>query len=175
MPSSGRRRGSPAPRIVAADESLAIARELGDRAEIAKFAAWAAQARYENGDIDGAEPLAREALALSREIDYGFTECVALLTVGVLALLRGRPDEALVVLRESLAISLARRFAGANAWGVYFAVVDLAVHAIGAGQWRRAACLLGAADAFMAPADLVGQGPVACLDRHEPGGGAAAS
>ena len=70
--------------------------------------------------------------------------------VGTLALLRGRAEEALAPLRESLAISLPRR-GGSNAWSVFFAVALLAALAAAVGRWQRSTRLAGAADGFVAP------------------------
>lgn len=65
-----------------------------------------------------------------------------------------------------LAISLARR-GSANAWCVFYAVADLAAHAARVGQWQRAARLLGATDAFLAPTGRQNQSPerLAILDK----------
>ncbi len=142
-------RGAPDEAFRYAEESLTIARQAGDPAAIAYALENLARARLIVGELPQARALAEEGLELSRRAGFLWGQGV---NAGVLALICCReadPMGALRVLREGAAALRAHGGlhglvgilqAAACAWAV-------------AGEGRRGARVLGAADAAMAHAE----------------------
>ncbi len=120
------------------DESVAIARELGDRGGVAYALLWQAMAApYEAGDYAAMAALADESLALYRAVGDTWGTATALWVRGV-ADLGANEAAAEARLEESLALY---RSTG-DAWGISWAANAVGDAARARGDLDRAAALL---------------------------------
>ena len=126
------------------DEGLALARNGGDRREIAAALSAMEQFYRVVGDLDAAETASRDVLAAMRELDDKQNIGLALINLAIVAILRGKHDEARSMLGEIADIN--RQLGGTpfNQW-----IVELAA-AIGvaSAMHEDAALLYGAAEAM---------------------------
>jgi tetratricopeptide (TPR) repeat protein len=130
-------------------EALSIVRDLGHRNDVAGWLSSAGAIYMYLGEMQTAETYIQEGLALSKEIGARWSERWAYCHFGRLANLRGDHDG--VLRAERQALSLCAQGFG-NAWNVRFSVEELAHRAVAAGDWPRAARLMGAVGAFNARA-----------------------
>ena len=94
------------------------------------------------GDYERAEELAREGLAVFRDVGDRRGIAISLSNIGCAALYQGRAADAVTPLRESLEVSVEL----GDGDGVAYCLDALAAAAAAAGEWERSACLSGAAD-----------------------------
>jgi predicted ATPase/DNA-binding SARP family transcriptional activator len=85
------------------DEGLALARELGDREGAAVALGLLGDLYRRVGDIERAEGHLNESVVIAREIDFAFVVSDTHLVLALLALDRGNPDEAVVIVDEAVA------------------------------------------------------------------------
>src|SRR5262249_13979942 len=127
-----------------AEESVAVARETGDKGLIAIALDAAGVAALRGGTQERAEELLEESVSLLREVGSKWLICFSLIDLGFLAISCGDFERATTLCRESLALQ--ERLA--DRWGMSLSLAVLAAAAAGQGQPERAARLLGAAEAF---------------------------
>jgi predicted ATPase/class 3 adenylate cyclase len=132
------------------EESIALARDLGDRRQLGTAQSALGHVRRMEGDHGAAHRLYAEVVALGRA--EGDLEMVAigLLNLAIVAVERGRLDDARGPLAEAEAIA-ATTLSQRVGQGVLEVACGMAS---AAGEWERAARLLGAADAQAARAGL---------------------
>jgi len=130
--------GDAADGLAAAEESLALARDLGDGAILARSLAIMGVILGLNTDQHGrAEPLLTEALGLGQALEDTFTVGFALFTLGRIAMVRGEHDRAVQHHEDCLAAS---RRTG-NTWGVSCTLYSLAFVAVARGDLGYAVAL----------------------------------
>jgi predicted ATPase len=119
------------------EESLAIGRELGDRAMIAACLNDLGNVAQEQGDAEAARALYEESLSLRRELDDsgGIASCLSHL--GNLSLGQGDHETAQALLQESLAIG---RKVGDRV-GIAFTLSNLGIIALDRGEYGTARSL----------------------------------
>jgi hypothetical protein len=124
-------------------EALALAREFGDKRELAAALNALAQLHRAEGELDAAEPLYLDTLALARELDDRQSIAIALLNLAMVSVARGFGDHTRAMLVEVSAIvaEIGSRPLGQSALEV--------CAGLGAfdGEWAFAARLYGAAEA----------------------------
>ncbi|MFO1303830.1 MAG: adenylate/guanylate cyclase domain-containing protein [Burkholderiales bacterium] len=126
------------------DEGLALARQGGDQREVAAALSAMEQFYRVVGDLDAAEIAARDVLAAMRDLDDKQNIGLALINLGMVAILRDKHDEARSMLVEIVEIN--RQLGGTpfNQW-----IVELAAAiAVASGSHEEAALLYGAAEAM---------------------------
>ncbi len=127
------------PRAAAvAAESLALWRELADRAGIAGALGTLALVRKAQGDYAQASDLSAEALALWRALEHPLKIAMTLNNLGAVAYDQGMYDQGEAFLTESLAI---KRTLG-DRQGIASTLINLAEGARYRGDYGRAAALL---------------------------------
>jgi predicted ATPase/class 3 adenylate cyclase len=142
-----------------AEQAAGIARAGGDLADASVELTFAVANHVFAGDVSGAVPLAREALALARQV--GAPALIARSLLGVGATVAGTdPDQARACLRESRELSTALGYQGTTepvwATGVAFLVGDQAAtlefggRAIHSLQWGSDRRLMGLSLHFIA-------------------------
>ena len=94
------------------------------------------------GDYGRAEAMAREGLAVFREVGDRRGIAISLSNIGCAALYQDRAADAVAPLRESLEVSAEL----GDGDGVAYCLDALAAAAAAAGDWERSARLSGAAD-----------------------------
>ena len=131
---------------VVLEEAVALAREAGD----ARIAALAlnnlGDLALATGDYARAGPLFEESHALLRSRGDTANIARSLFNLGAVDLMLGASDAAEARFRESVALARAADDKEDLAW----CLEGFAALAAGAGEWRRAALLLGAAGALLA-------------------------
>jgi len=127
------------------EESLAIRRELGDKGSIANSLTNLGRVAFSQGDNDTARTLFEESLALCRETGHYWILQV-LSTLGSVEREVGDYVRAATLYQERLLLGRERKDALATAWSLE----DFAGLAGRQGQWERAVCLFGAAEALCA-------------------------
>jgi non-specific serine/threonine protein kinase len=120
------------------EESLAIARGLGDRALVALVLNNLAFLLVRVGESETAQTCCEEALARNRELADHRGVAVALYNLALLMGLRGEYDRACALNEESLA----QRQAHGDTRGVAFAQIELARTEVRRGNLERASALL---------------------------------
>ena len=123
------------------EESLALARELGDPLRLEQALTSLAELYRVEGDLDRAEPLYAESLAMNREEGAGSNIAVNLLNLAMVAIGRGSAARAREILVEVLQIAarIGSKQACRNALDVAAGLGALL------GDWPRAARIYGAA------------------------------
>jgi non-specific serine/threonine protein kinase len=121
-----------------AEESLAIARGLGDRVLVARTLNNVAFLLIRVGESAAGQARCDEALALNRELGDTRGIAVALQNLAVVAALRGEHDRAGALYEESLEL---RRLQG-DTRGVAYAEIELARTEVGRSGFERASALL---------------------------------
>ena len=126
-----------------AAEALALANELGEKREVAAALNGLAQLHRLEGNLDAAEPLYEQLLALMRELDDRESIAIALLNLAMVAVERNDGLRA----RERLigAMTIAEEL-GSRTAGQSLLEVGAGLAALGE-EWRRAARFYGAAEA----------------------------
>ena len=125
-------------------EALALFRQLGDEIGIAMVANNLGVEAQRHGDLDRAETLFAQALELDRKHDNQSWVPLRLANLADVALLRNHAGEAAALFRESLEAARSLRHRAVCLVGI----VGMARAAAATGQPRRAARLLGAAEAY---------------------------
>jgi predicted ATPase/tRNA A-37 threonylcarbamoyl transferase component Bud32 len=120
------------------EESLAIARGLGDRALVALVLNNLAFLLVRVGESETAQTCCEEALALNRELADHRGVAVALYNLALLMDLRGEYDRACALNEESLA----QRQAHGDTRGVAYAAIELARTEVRRHGFERASALL---------------------------------
>ena len=126
------------------EEALSLFRRLGDERGMAMAANNLGVEAQRRGDLDRAETLFAEALALDRKLGNQSWVTLRLANLADIALLRNRAVEAADLFRQSLAVAWALGHKTVGLVGL----VGLARVAAATGYPRRAAQLLGAAEAY---------------------------
>jgi predicted ATPase/DNA-binding NarL/FixJ family response regulator len=141
---AARRRGDHDSAVAAAQQSLALFREVGAQ----RWVPWALQRlglEFDGrGDFNRAEPLFREALQLFRERGHATGEAMALSNLGHVTRQQGDITRAAAFYRESLILDVALD----QRWMIAETFAALADVALARGQARHAARLLGASEAM---------------------------
>jgi tetratricopeptide (TPR) repeat protein len=138
--------GDPASARALYEESLAIAREIGDKHGIAASLGGLGIAADSQGDTASARPLHEESLALQRELGNQQGMAVSLFNLGSLACKEGDYTASQSCLTECLRLCLAlgeKRF-------TFFALGGFGALATAQGQPERATRLYGASAALSA-------------------------
>jgi non-specific serine/threonine protein kinase len=126
------------------EESLRLSREWQGGFHVAIRSHWLARAVLLAGDATRAAQLLEETIALSRRMRFDWGEAASLQTLGDIHLSRGDVAAARALHRDAIALLRAGSYGYSMAYSLdSFA----AIHAAESG-WRRAAQLLGAADAL---------------------------
>jgi tetratricopeptide (TPR) repeat protein len=123
------------------EESLALARELGDALRLEQALTSLAELYRVEGDLDRAEPLYAESLAMNRMDGAGSNIAVNLLNLAMVAIGRGSADRAREILVEALQIAaqIGSKPACRNALDVAAGLAALL------GDWTRSARIYGTA------------------------------
>jgi tetratricopeptide (TPR) repeat protein len=137
------------------DEGLELAAQLNNRYWRARILTNLSELERREGDYAAARDIAREALAINRELgQWSATEALSLIDIGWASLQLGEAAEAEQYLRQGLALALALGFIP---W-VAEAVVAFAHLQARAGDVERALALLGLALTHPAHDFAAGQG-----------------
>ncbi|HET9950870.1 MAG TPA: protein kinase [Candidatus Eisenbacteria bacterium] len=123
--------------------ALSQARELGNAQILSNALNSMAELNRDCGDLEGAEPLYEEALAIDRGVGDRANTAITLSNLAIVAIMRGAGDRARTRLLELLAIS---EESGLKRQG-QAALDDCAGLAASVGEWECAARLFGAAEA----------------------------
>jgi tetratricopeptide (TPR) repeat protein len=86
-------------------EALALARELGNKRELAAALNALGQLHRMQGELDAAEPIYGDVVALARELDNGDIAAIGLLNLAMVSIGRGATGPARGMLLEVLAIA----------------------------------------------------------------------
>jgi DNA-binding CsgD family transcriptional regulator len=127
------------------EEALALFRRLGDKFGIAMALSQLGDTFNGQGDLDRAEALEEEGLALQREMGDAWNTANTLNLLGGIAHQRGDLTHAAALYRESLGLWWGLD----DRWCIAHGLAGLATIAGEGGQPRRAARLIGAADAVV--------------------------
>jgi tetratricopeptide (TPR) repeat protein len=138
---------SPAHRVEASEESIALYRELGDRHGLAWALGYSAAQRFHDGDIVAARDLAKECLPLARAFDDPPLLIAALYVFGNVQSCDGKVEVARRTFEEGLA--LARRISDQHATSdMLYSLGDLALavgeYAQAEAHFRESGALRGA-------------------------------
>jgi tetratricopeptide (TPR) repeat protein len=125
------------------EEALALARELGNKRQLAAALNGLAQVHRVEGDLDTAEPLYEQMLALARELGDREIIAIGLLNLAMVSIGRGAGDRARGMLLEVLAMA---EEIGSKPAGESLLEVSAGLGAM-REQWERAARFFGAAEA----------------------------
>jgi tetratricopeptide (TPR) repeat protein len=125
------------------EEAFALARDLGDKREIAGAANALAQLHRIQADLETAEPLYNQVVSLARELGDREITAVGLLNLAMVSLGRGNRERARSMLLEVLAIAeeIGSRPAGQSALEVCAALATMRK------EWTSAARFYGSAEA----------------------------
>ncbi len=131
------------------ERTLEIAREMADERRITMASNALAQIRRLEGDLDRAEALYRDALALARKLGNREMACIVLLNLAMVAITRGDAAGAVDPLRQVAAF--VEETKSPQAMQSLFEVA--AGLAASRGEWERAARLFGLAERHAAETD----------------------
>lgn len=120
-----------------------MARELGNKREIAAALNALAQLYRMEGDLDAAEPLYEQGVALARELQDRESIAIGLLNLAMVSMERASRDRARPMLLEALGIA---DEIGSKRTGQCVLEVSAGFAAV-RGEWSCAARLFGAAEA----------------------------
>jgi predicted ATPase/class 3 adenylate cyclase len=120
--------------IAFGEESLALARELGDLSGMVSRLCTLSRLTFWNGDFDSPVAWLEEALLISRQIDDRIGEAYALTTYGVLVYWQGDYPQAITHFEE--AIRLSEKFG--NHYQKLWAHVNMAYAVLQLGDFERA-------------------------------------
>src|SRR5207244_5016981 len=125
------------------EEPLELARELGNKREIAVASNALAQLNRLDGKLDGAEPLYEQVVVLARELRDREFEAIGILGLAMVAIGRGFAPRARELLRDVLTIAeeTDSKTAGQSALEVSAGLAALQK------DWERCVQLFGAAEA----------------------------
>jgi tetratricopeptide (TPR) repeat protein len=131
-------------------EAVELAREFGDKRQLAAALNGLAQVHRIEGALDDAEPIYQRVVALAREIDDPESVAIGLLNAAMVAIGRGRVDAARNMLREvvDIAENTGSKPVGQSALDV------AAACCVAAGDWAAAGRFYGAAEAQNAATGL---------------------
>ena len=121
-----------------AEESLAIARELGDEQGAAESLYALGRAAYFEGDYESARSLFQESLAVSRAASYPWGSALALYRLGMVSLIQGDYPEARPRFEESATIF---RQLG-DRWNLSYSLSALGEEAFRRGDYALARSVL---------------------------------
>ena len=132
--------------MVLCDESLALARDLGDLAVIVEALRWRGLVAVRQGDFDAATALYEESLELSKKLEDKWSMAAVLAQMGSMARQRGYYAKAVVLCEESLGIF--RTLGGKRAIAYALRLTGHAVRMQGdleraAGLYRESLALFG--------------------------------
>jgi predicted ATPase/DNA-binding SARP family transcriptional activator len=133
------------------EEARQVAEELGDRLGLSTSLINLSDVSLARGDATAAADYARDAVAIARVLQHDIRIGSSLLNLGLASLRLGRAADAAAAYDEALELFEPNGYGEGSAYGF----LGLAALAADCGEYRDAACVLGAADELLDAAGAV--------------------